>query len=437
MRGKAMNVFKTVRGMRDFLPEEAKIMKYIESQARKIAELYRYKEIITPVVESYELVAAKAGEEVRARMYAFEDLGGRKVALRPEFTASVARLVATTLRNEPKPLRLFCLGSLYRYDEPQKGRFREFWQSNFELMGSEKPEADAEILLLTNHFMKSVGLKNYAFKIGHVGVLRGILNLEGIAEETQNRIMQLMDKKMHEEALNTVKEAGASEKCLNTLQKLVNLKGENTAKVLEQMRENVKGYETASEAFKNLEEIIRLVAESGEKLDITVDAGFARGLEYYTGMIFEVYVPELDIALAGGGRYDRLVELFGGEPTPAVGVAHGIDRIMLALQEQKAKINAKKERAVMVIPVNENLNAEALKIAEMLRMESIPVEVEVMRRRVSKALEDADRRGISHVVIVGERELKDGAVVLRGMQKKEQAKVKIGELAKTLKLQTS
>jgi histidyl-tRNA synthetase len=437
MRGKAMSAFKTVRGMRDFLPEEAKIMKYIESQARKIAELYGYKEIITPVVESYELVAAKAGEEVRARMYAFEDLGGRKVALRPEFTASVARLVATTLRNEPKPLRLFCLGSLYRYDEPQKGRFREFWQSNFELMGSEKPEADAEILLLTNHFMKSVGLKNYAFKIGHVGVLRGILNLEGIAEETQNRIMQLMDKKMHEEALNTVKEAGVSEKCLNTLQKLVNLKGENTAKVLEQMRENVKGYEKASEAVKNLEEIIRLVAESGEKLDITVDAGFARGLEYYTGMIFEVYVPELDIALAGGGRYDRLVELFGGEPTPAVGVAHGIDRIMLALQEQKAKINAKKERAVMVIPVNENLNAEALKIAEMLRMESIPVEVEVMRRRVSKALEDADRRGISHVVIVGERELKDGAVVLRDMKKKEQAKVKIGELAKTLKLQTS
>ena len=437
MRGKAMSAFKTVRGMRDFLPEEAKIMKYIESQARKIAELYRYKEIITPVVESYELVAAKAGEEVRARMYAFEDLGGRKVALRPEFTASVARLVATTLRNEPKPLRLFCLGSLYRYDEPQKGRFREFWQSNFELMGSEKPEADAEILLLTNHFMKSVGLRNYAFKIGHVGVLRSILNLEGIAEETQNRIMQLMDKKMHEEALKMVKEAGASEKCLNTLQKLVNLKGENTAKVLEQMRENVKGYETASEAVKNLEEIIRLVVESGEKLDITVDAGFARGLEYYTGMIFEVYVPELDIALAGGGRYDRLVELFGGEPTPAVGVAHGIDRIMLALQEQKAKINAKKERAVMVIPVNENLNAEALKIAEMLRMESIPVEVEVMRRRVSKALEDADRRGISHVVIVGERELKDGAVVLRDMQKKEQAKVKIGELAKTLKLQTS
>ncbi|HDN05890.1 MAG TPA: ATP phosphoribosyltransferase regulatory subunit, partial [Candidatus Bathyarchaeota archaeon] len=123
-----MPVLKTVRGMRDFLPEEAKMMRYIEEKARKTANLYGYKEVITPVVESYELLAAKAGEEVRKRMYAFEDLGGRRVALRPEFTASVARLVATTLRNEPKPLRLFCVGSLYRYDEPQQGRFREFWQ---------------------------------------------------------------------------------------------------------------------------------------------------------------------------------------------------------------------------------------------------------------------------------------------------------------------
>jgi len=429
-----MSAFKTVRGMRDFLPEEAKIMRYIEEKARKTARLYGYKEIITPVVESYELVAAKAGEEVRARMYAFEDLGGRKVALRPEFTASVARLVATTMRNEPKPLRLFCVGSLYRYDEPQKGRFREFWQSNFELMGSEKPEADAEVLLLTNTLMRIVGLKNYTFKIGHVGVLRGILRLEGLEEETQNRVMQLMDKKQHEEALSIVKEAGASEKCLKTLQRLVGLKGSNTASILGEMEKLVKEYEAAAEAIKNLGEILRLVKESGEKLDITVDAGFARGLEYYTGMIFEVYTPELDIALAGGGRYDKLVELFGGEPTPAVGVAHGIDRIMLAMQEQKTSLTAEEEKRVMVIPVNEGLINEALKISEMLRNEGIAVETEVMRRRVTKALEDADRRGISHVIIVGERELKEGAVILRDMQKEEQKEVRIEELAEKLNL---
>ncbi len=428
-----MSAFKTVRGMRDFLPEEAKLMRFIEEKARITAKLYGYREIITPVVESYELVAAKAGEEVRARMYAFEDLGGRKVALRPEFTASVARLVATTMRNEPKPLRLFCVGSLYRYDEPQKGRFREFWQSNFELMGSEKPEADAEVLLLTNNLMRSVGLRNYAFKVGHVGVLRGILSQEGIEEETQNRIMQLMDKKQYEEALSIVKEAKASEKCLKTLQKLVALKGGNTTNILEEMAKLVKDYGTASNAVKNLGEILKLVKKTAKEPDITVDAGFARGLEYYTGMIFEVYVPELDIALAGGGRYDKLVELFGGEPTPAVGVAHGIDRIMLAMQEQKTSVTAEEEKRVMVIPVSESLNNEALRISEMLRDEGIAVETEVMRRRVTKALEDADRRGISHVIIIGERELNQGAVVLRDMQRKEQAMVKIGELAEKIK----
>src|SRR3972149_887748 len=144
-----MSEFRTVRGMRDLLPEEAKMMKYIEDKARKTARLYGFKEIITPIVESYELLSVKAGEEVRSRMFVFKDLGDRRVALRPEFTASVARLVATVLRNEPRPLRLFSVGTVYRYDEPQKGRYREFWQSNFELMGPERPEADAEILLLT------------------------------------------------------------------------------------------------------------------------------------------------------------------------------------------------------------------------------------------------------------------------------------------------
>ncbi|MGB9683567.1 MAG: histidine--tRNA ligase [Candidatus Bathyarchaeales archaeon] len=427
-----MRAFKTVRGMRDFLPEEAKMMKYIEGKARKTAELYGYREIITPVVEPYELVAAKAGEEVRARMYAFKDLGGRKVALRPEFTASVARLVATTLRNEPKPLRLFCVGSLYRYDEPQKGRFREFWQSNFELMGSDKPEADAEILLLTNSFMKSVGLKDYAFKIGHVGVLRSILSQEGLAEETQNQVMQFMDKKLYEEALKIVGDAGVTEKCIETLQKLVNLKGENTAKLLEETADIVKGYAAATDAVSNLGEILKLFSESAGEISVTIDAGFARGLEYYTGIIFEVYVPELEIALAGGGRYNKLVELFGGEATPAVGVAHGIDRMMLALQEQKTSLNTGGEKTVMVIPVNESLNSKALKISEMLRAEGIPVETEVMGRKVSKALEDADRRGISHVIIVGEKELKGEAVVLRDMRKKRQSTVKIEKLAEEI-----
>jgi len=428
-----MSSFQTVRGMRDFMPEEAKMMRYIEGKARRIAELYGYKEIITPVVESYELLSAKAGEEVRLRMYAFKDLGGRMVALRPEFTPSVARLVATTLRNEPRPFRLFCVGSLYRYDEPQMGRYREFWQSNFELMGSNKPEADAEIIMLTNDLMRSVGLKNYVFKVGHVGVLRGIFAQENVEEKNVNEVMQLMDKKAYAEAVRRVEGIGVSKKCVETVQRLIELKGKDTLEIVGKMRECVGEYDKALEAVENLQEILRLIAESESKITITVDAGFARGLEYYTGAIFEVNVPELDIALAGGGRYDRLIELFGGEPTPAVGIAHGLDRIMLAMQKQDTKMDAAEAKKVVVIPAKEELKAEALKIANKLRGVGIPVEVEVMGRKMGKALEDADRRKMDYAIIVGERELKDGAVVLRDMTKREQSSVKIEELVERVK----
>jgi len=428
-----MSAFKTVRGMRDFLPEEAKMMKYIEGKARKVAELYGYKEIMTPVVESYELLAAKAGEDIRSRMYAFNDLGGRKVALRPEFTAPVARLVATTFRNEPKPLRLFCVGSLYRYDEPQKERFREFWQSNYELMGSTKPEADAEIIMLTNNLMKSVGLKNCVFKVGHVGVLRGILSQENVKEKVQNKVMQLMDKKQYEDALKLVEDGGASEKCLATLQKLVKIKGSEISQVLRKMERQVEGYNEAVNAVRNLHEILELASETEEKIDLVVEAGFARGLEYYTGMILEPYVPKTNIALGGGGRYDKLIELFGGEPTPAVGIAHGIDRIMLAMKKQKTRLRTKEQKTVVIIPVKEELKREALKISRMLRDADMPVEVEVMGRKVTKALEDADRRRISYAVIVGERELKEGVVVVRNLRKREQKTVKIERIAKTIK----
>jgi histidyl-tRNA synthetase len=428
-----MEEFKTVRGMRDFLSEDARMMKYIEGKARKVAELYGYGEIITPIVESYELLATKAGEEVRSRMFIFKDLGGRDVALRPEFTASVARLVATALRNEPRPLRLLSVGSVYRYDEPQKGRYREIWQSNYELMGSGKPEADAEIILLTNSLVKEVGLRDCAFKVGHVGILRGIFTQEKLDDKTQNAVMQLMDKKQYDDALRMVEDTGASEKCLATLRELMELKGKNVFEIVEKIKEYVKGYDKAVEAADNLKEILRLVSESGYEVDVTVDAGFARGLEYYTGMIFEVYIPELDIALGGGGRYDRLIELFGGEATPAVGVAHGINRMMLAMQEQRAQLEAGKGRSVVVIPINEELKGEALKIARLLRDADFPVEVEVMGRKMAKALEDADKRKMGYAVIVGERELKEGAVVLRELGKREQTVVKIGEIVEKIR----
>lgn len=427
-----MPEFQTVRGMRDLLPEEASIMRYVESKAREVANLYAFEEIVTPVVESYELLSAKSGEEIRSRMFVFKDLGGRDIALRPEFTASVARLVATTFRNEPKPFRLFSVGSIYRYDEPQKGRYREFYQSNYELMGSDRPEADAEILLLTNSLMNKVGLKNWAFKINNIGILRGILEQEKLEDKKQNAIMQLMDRKQYEEAFRIVEEAGSSEKSLQTLRELVELKGTNALEIIDRIKELVCDYPKSIESTRNLRETITLLKAASSDVDITLDAGFARGLEYYTGLIFEIYVPNLQVALGGGGRYDKLIELFGGAPTPAVGVAHGIDRIMLALQHQKTALSPRDQKTVMIIPTQDELRGKALEISETLRKHCISVQVEVSGRKMAKTLEDADKKKLDYAVIIGQKELKDGSVVLRNLASRKQTTVKIDELERVI-----
>jgi histidyl-tRNA synthetase len=419
--------FQTVRGMRDLLPEEARVLNFVIAKARETAQRYGYGEVITPLVEPYELLSAKSGEEIRQRMFTFKDLGDRTVALRPEFTASIARLATTALKTEPKPLRVFSVGSVYRYDEPQRGRYREFWQSNFELMGSNKPEADAESILITNSLIKSTGLHDYAFKLGHIGVIRGILSQENVDDKVQNAILQLMDKKEYDKAFELVEQ----EKCRTALKGLLRVKGDTPFETAEKIKKYVAGYDEAEAAADNLLDILRLVTSSGCPVETVVPA-FARGLEYYTGAIFEVSVPELDVALGGGGRYDRLIEVVGGESTPAVGVAHGLDRIALAMQMQKIALAKPQEKTAVVIPVKQELKAEALKISQMLREAGISVEFEVMGRKMAKALEDADRRKADYAVIVGERELNEGAVVVRDLAKHKQTTVKIEKLAEKI-----
>jgi histidyl-tRNA synthetase len=423
-----MPTFQTVRGMRDLIGEEAQTFTCIITNARKTADLYGFKEVFTPLVEPMELLSAKSGEEIRQRMFIFEDLGKRQVALRPEFTASIARLTTTALRNEPKPLRLFSVGTVYRYDEPQKGRYREFWQSNYEIMGSDKPEADAEIVLLTNSLMASLGLQGYAFKIGHIGIVRGILTQEGVDDKTQNAIFQRMDKKEYDAAMELLE----SQKTRQMLQGLIAIKGKDWQDTVEQIKTYVAGYQKAEQAAQNLYEILKLVT-CGASLTVKVEPAFARGLEYYTGMIFEIYIPELEIALGGGGRYNRLIEAFGGEPTPAVGCAHGIDRVAIALQTQKTILGGNGGKKVAVIPIIETLKSEALRIAQTLRSEGLTVEFEVMGRKMAKALEDADKRKVDYAVIVGERELKEGSVMLKDLSSRNQTTVPIKDLAAKIK----
>jgi histidyl-tRNA synthetase len=410
--------------MRDFLSKDLAKRRFVEDAVRECFSLYGYGEIETPVMESLDLLTAKAGDEIRHRMYAFKDLGGRTVAMRPEMTASVARVVAGELRSEAKPLRLGYIANCFRYDNPQMGRYREFWQAGFELFGSERAEADAEIILVFHDLMRKLGFRDFKVKVGNVGILRGLLEAEGIDEADQNAIMGLLDKKRIKKALDSLNALKISNGCRNVITRLIKLRGTDWMKIIASGQKILGDNSEALAALHNLEEIVRLSYEGGVTSTLLVDLGFTRGLEYYTGMIFEIFVPSLGIALGGGGRYDRLVELFGGESTSAVGCSPGIDRIVLAMEQEGLFQESMVSTAVvLVIPVDEGLIGMALKIATILRNNGISTHVEVSGRSITSALSHADRKGFPLAVIIGSRELAAGSVTVRDMRAKTQTEV--------------
>jgi histidyl-tRNA synthetase len=419
--------------MRDFLPEDLAKRQRIEDEARHLFRLYGYREVETPLVESFDLLSAKAGEEIRHRMYMFKDLGGRRIALRPEMTASVARIVAVKLRSEPKPLRLGYISNCFRYDNPQMGRYREFWQAGYELFGSKNPEADAEILAICHDLLRRLGL-DFSMKVGHVGTLRGILGAEKVKEASQNIIMGLLDKGRFRAALKVLKELGVSESCLKTVTGLQTLKGFDAEEVLVKGEEATQGNDVATRSLENLRAVVELARSAGVKCPLLVDLGFTRGLDYYTGMIFETFVPQLDIALGGGGRYDRLVEVFGGEPTPAVGCSPGIDRIALAMEKYGLFKGLNSQgNMVLVLPVSEPQSSIALATAAKLRDADVPALVEVSGRGVRDALSYASGLGFRAICIIGPREVESGRATLRDLASKAQTEVSFDDVVGAVK----
>jgi histidyl-tRNA synthetase len=426
--------YSTVRGMRDFLPRELSKRHFVEAKVRECFRFFGYKEIETPIIESHALIAAKSGNEIRHRLFAFTDFSGRKLALRPELTASVARVVTNKLRTQPKPIRLGYIANCFRYDNPQLGRYREFWQAGFEMFGSESPIADAEIVLTNLDLMRRVGLSEAFLKIGHVGILREILNTYEVQETTQNTIMGLIDSSHQDQVKKTFTELNIPTEGQDDIQQLFALKGAQPT-IFKQGETTLNKYPHAKTALANLQTIVTLIQQSTVPNNIIVDLGFARGLEYYTGMIFEVYVPELGIALGGGGRYDKLVEIFGGAPMPAVGCAPGIDRIVLAIDKLKRFPSlTPNEIQVIVIPVDQTtpVLSKGLEIATSLRNRDIITHLETVGRRLRSAITHAVRQGYTHAIIIGMKDLANNQVTLRDLQAKTQQILPLDRLIQQL-----
>jgi histidyl-tRNA synthetase len=396
------------RGTRDFLPEEMFSRRKIEEKLREIAERWGYAEISTPTFEHLELFTMKSGESIIEELYTFKDKGGRDITLRPEMTAPVTRVFLNELKSSPRPLRFYYFANCFRYERPQKGRFREFWQFGVELIGSDKALANAEVIALAWEMLKSLGIQG-DLRINDLSILRE--KLGHLSQEEQNKVLRMIDKKDLESVREFLR-GKMEENEIGGLLELVNFRG---------------SYEEAGE-IAEISETLRELCELLEiyEVNYSVDLGIARGLDYYTGVVFEIYAEGLGAQnqICGGGSYN-LARVFSSIDAPSTGFALGFDRIM-EICEKKAEISKP-----LVLVSTDGVKKEAIRLAMEIR-EKWPVVIDVMGRSLSAQMRYANSIGAEFVLIVGEKELQKRKLTLRDMRSGEQVEINFEELLELL-----
>jgi histidyl-tRNA synthetase len=378
--------------------------------------------VLTPILEKLGLFTAKSGKGIIQEMYTLKDKGGRSLALRPEITASVIRFYVNELQQKPKPLKLFYFGNCFRYDRPQKARYREFWQAGCELIGVNTPEGYAELIALGMILLKEVGLKQLKLRIGHLKVLGEMIEEIGLPSNAKRPLMRLIDKRDFDGIRGNCESLGVSKTQINRFMDFLGCGELERAKSFLKFK-STTNEEEALGAEAEVEAVLKCLSCFGIK-DWEVDFGIARNLDYYTGLVFEIDAPSLgaEKQLCGGGAYE-LVKLFGGKEVPQAGFAIGFDRTLLALEAEEYEFEAKRKADYYVIPISEDLISHAIGIGRKLRSRGKKVEVELAHRNPTRAFEYASSIGVKRVIIIGKEEVKKGVVSIKDMETGEQKEV--------------
>ena len=409
-------MIQSPRGTRDFLPNDMERRRFYEGVLRKTAQRSGFREIQTPIFEEAELFILRSGPNILNELYAFKDKGDRDMALRPEMTAPAIRSFVNNMSNDPKPIKVFYFGQCFRYERPQSGRYREFFQFGAEIIGAATPQTDAEIIATALEMINALGIKEYKARIGHIGILRKELTRVGVPAEKMPEVLQKLDKKLYEEAWPIMDDLGISRKDADSIFELTGTVG--SADVLEKV---------PGEESEYLKQVLSFISALGAPIP-EIDLGVVRGLDYYTGMVFEIEAPVLgaEKQICGGGSY-TLSELFGGEKVFSTGFAVGFDRALLALEKENASYPVRKMDAY-VVAVSEEMTLKAFEIVGMLRKNGISADVDLADRKMAKAMKYASSVGAKYVVIAGSEDLKNDSVTLRDMTSGEQKLVKISDL---------
>lgn len=447
------------RGMRDFLPADVRKREYVIGRIKEVYERYGFEPLETPAVENIETLLGKYGEEGNQLIFKIlkrgehEKTGEADLALRYDLTVPLARVVAQYQNELPRFFKRYQIQPVWRADRPARGRFREFYQCDVDVLGSKSMAVEAELIAAASDALVALGFNDFVIRLNHRQVLTGILDQAGVAAEKQEDALVALDKIDKAGVARELNARGivadSAVKLLRFFEGLagaeravafVNLEDPTAlraafnADVIGRLVEFIGPHEIGARGVEDLRQVLQLAKASGANQRIKLDPTLARGLSYYTGAIIEINVADLAGSLGGGGRYDNLVGMFLGKDVPACGFSLGLERIIVVMDERKmfpAKL-VSSPADVMVTIWNEESVGESLALASELRSSGLRVDVYPEADKMGKQFKYASARGIPFVAIVGDDERARGDVAIKDMTSGEQRSVKRSEAANAL-----
>ena len=427
---------KILKGFKDYLPEEMIPRQEMIFKVIKVFESYGYSPLETPALEYAETLLGKYGDESEKQLYRFKDNGGRDVGMRFDLTVPLARVVAMYQNKIPLPFKRYQIQPVYRAEKPQKGRFREFYQCDVDCVGSDSMKADAEYIMIARDLMKELGVKDYVVKINNRKILNGFFEYAGVKPKQVRDVFVAIDK------LDKIGEAGVSKELkqvgLNTdqvkkIMEFAKVTGKNI-EIISSLEKLISNTKDGKQGVLELTQVVDYVKAVGiSEKECQIDLSLARGLEYYTGTVFETVIKGAEKigSVIGGGRYDELVGMFLGKPVPAVGYSVGLDRLFIALKELKLIKTDRNTPAQVLVTVFDGSTApKAFSIAKQIRDKGVNVELYTGDGDLGKQFKYADKMGIPYAVVIGPDEIRDRKVTVKNLKKKTQVTISESQLDK-------
>ncbi|HYV37056.1 MAG TPA: histidine--tRNA ligase [Gemmataceae bacterium] len=429
---------RTLKGFRDYLPAQMIPREEMLEKTRRVYRSYGFAPIDTPALEYTEILLGKGGEETDKQLYRFTDHGGRDIALRFDLTVPLARFVSQHSNTVGLPFKRYHVGPVWRGENTQRGRYREFWQCDFDTIGTLSNAADIETALVIHDLMRALGFERFTIRINNRMVLNGLLEELGLADKVKSLLIAL-DKlgKIGPDAVakDMVEKSGIQLEQAQRVLALAQTEGTNT-EVLDRVQKDFGSNAKAAEGVRRLRELVDVAKAAGiPEARIRLDLAIARGLDYYTGTIYETFLDDLPGigSVCSGGRYDNLAKLFTKQELPGVGSSLGLDRLLAAMEELKLLPNATTPAPVLVVQFDASKLGEYQAMARTLRAAGIGVEVFPDAKKIGPQLQYAEKRGFKVALIAGSTEFEQGVWKVKTLATREEATVPAANVVEMLR----